>query len=113
LQHLRIAVLQFGAHCNCNLVHRFGGRVGAAAAAARSQYWLEYFLARVWDYLIIFCDVLSLGIDALLFVWLSSLGFSSGGILKSRLRCSEAGFDLWLRDEGIVNGKMSTPYSIF
>jgi hypothetical protein len=29
-----------------------------------------------------FCDALSLGIDALLFVWLSSLGFASGGILS-------------------------------
>ena len=28
----------------------------------------------------LFCDALSLGIDALLFVWLSSLGFASGGI---------------------------------
>jgi hypothetical protein len=29
-----------------------------------------------------FCDALSLEIDALLFVWLSSLGFASGGILS-------------------------------
>jgi hypothetical protein len=43
-----------------------------------------------------------LGRDALLFVWLSSLGFASGGILRSRLRCSEGGFGLWLGDEGIV-----------
>jgi hypothetical protein len=43
-----------------------------------------------------------LGRDALLFVWLSSLGFSSGGILRSRLRCSEGGFGLWLGDEDIV-----------
>ena len=111
MSHLRIAVLQFGVHCSCSLVRRFGGRAGATAAAAtRSQFWLEYLLARVWDYLIIFCDALSLGIDALLLVWLSSLGFASGGILKSRLRCSEGGFDMWLGDEGIVNGKMSTPY---
>jgi hypothetical protein len=34
--------------------------------------------------------------------WLSSLGFASGGILGSRLRCSEGGFGLWLGDEGIV-----------
>ena len=52
LQHLRIAVLQFGAHCSCSFVRRFGGRVGAAAVATSSQYWLEYLLARVWDYLI-------------------------------------------------------------
>jgi hypothetical protein len=94
-------------------VCRFGGRAGAVAAVARSQYWLEYLLARVWDYLISFCDVLSLGIDAVLFVWLSSLGFASGGILRSRLRCSKGGFGLWLGDEGIVNGKTSTPSSIF
>ena len=56
--------------------------VGAAAATASSEYWLEYLLARVWDYQINFCDALSLGIDALLFVWLSSLGFASGGILS-------------------------------
>jgi hypothetical protein len=49
----------------------------------------------------------------LLLVWLSSLGFTSGGISQSRLRCSEGGFGLWLGDEGIVNGKMSTPSSIF
>jgi hypothetical protein len=55
---------------------------GAAAAATSFQYWLGYLLARVWDYLISFCDALSLGIDVLLFVWLSSLGFSSGGILS-------------------------------
>jgi hypothetical protein len=94
-------------------VRRFGGRAGAAAAATSSQFWLEYLLARVWDYLISFCDALSLGIDALLLVWLSSLGFASGGILRSRLRCSEGGFGLWLGDEGIVNGKTSTPSSIF
>jgi hypothetical protein len=29
-----------------------------------------------------FCDALSLGNDALPFVWLSSLGFASGGILS-------------------------------
>jgi hypothetical protein len=46
--------------------------------------------------------VLSLGRDALLLVWLSILGFASGGILRSRLRCSEGGFGLWLGDEGIV-----------
>jgi hypothetical protein len=98
--------LQFGAQ-----VWR---RVAAAAAAAASyQYWLGYLLARVWDYLISFCVALSLGRDALLFVWLSSLGFASGGILRSRLRCSEGGFGLWLGDEGIVNGKTSTPSSIF
>jgi hypothetical protein len=39
------------------------------------------------------------------FVWISSLGFASRGILRSRLRCLEGGFDLWLGDEGIVNGK--------
>ena len=92
---------------------RFGGRAGAAVTAERSQFCLEYLLARVWDYLISFCDALSLGIDVLLFVWLSSLGFSFGGILRSRLRCLEGGFGLWLGDEGIVNGKMSTPSSIF
>jgi hypothetical protein len=86
---------------------------GAAAAAASFSIWLEYLLARVWDYLISFCDALSLGIDALLFVWLSILGFASEGILRSRLRCSEGGFGLWLGDEGIINGKMNTPYSIF
>jgi hypothetical protein len=48
------------------------------------------------------CDALSLGRDVLLFVWLSSLGFASRGILKSRLRCLEGGFGLWLGDEGIV-----------
>jgi hypothetical protein len=87
-------------------VHRFGGRDGAAATTTSSQFWLEYLLARVWDYLISFCD-------ALFFFWISSLGFASGGILRSRLRCSEGGFDLWLGDEGIFNGKMRTPYSIF
>ena len=70
-------------------------------------------MARVWDYLISFCDALSLGIDTLLLIWLSSLGFASEGILRSRLRCSEGGFGLWLGDEGIVNGKMNTPSSIF
>jgi hypothetical protein len=90
-------------------VRRFGGRAGAAAAAASSQYWLEYLLARVWNYLISFCDALSLGRDALLFVWLSSLGFASEGILRSRLRCSEGGFGLWLGDEGIVNGPKAHP----
>jgi hypothetical protein len=59
--------------------------------------WLGFGLS---DHL--FCDALSLGRDALLFVWLSSLGFASGGILRSRLRCSEGGFGLWLGDEGIV-----------
>jgi hypothetical protein len=89
-------------------------RVAATAAAATSyQYWLGYLLDRVWDYLIRFFVVLSLGRDVLLFVWLSSLGFASRGILKSRLRCSEGGFGLWLGDEGIVNGKMRTPSSIF
>ena len=63
-------------------MRRFGGRAGAAAAATSSQFWLEYLLARVWDYLIIFFDVLSLGIDVLLFVWLSSLGFASRVILS-------------------------------
>ena len=81
MQHLRIAVLQFGAHYSCSLVRRFGGRAGAATAVASSQFWLEYLLDRVWDYLISFCDALSLGIDALLFVWISSLGFASGMIL--------------------------------
>jgi hypothetical protein len=94
-------------------VPRFGGRAGAAAAATSSQFWLDYLLARVWDYLISFCDALSLGIDALLLVGLSRLGFASERILRSRLRCSEGGFGLWLGDKGIVNGKMSTPYSIF
>ena len=65
---------------------------GAAAATTSSQYWLGYLLARVWDYLISFCVALSLGRDVLLFVWLSSLGYASGGILRSRLRCSEGGF---------------------
>jgi hypothetical protein len=87
--------------------------VGAAAATTSFSIglnisWLGFGLSDQS-----FCDVLSLGIDALLFVWLSSLGFASGGILRSRLRCSEGGFGLWLGDEGIVNGKTSTPSSIF
>jgi hypothetical protein len=86
---------------------------GAVAATTSFSFWLGYLLARVWDYLISFCDALSLGIDALLLVWLSSLGLASGGILRSRLRCSEGGFGLWLGDEGIVIGKTSTPSSIF
>jgi hypothetical protein len=49
----------------------------------------------------------------LLLVLLSSLGFTSGGILGSRLRFLEGGFGLWLGDEGIVNGKTSIPSSIF
>ena len=39
--------------------------------------WLGFGL---FDHL--FCDVLSLGNDVLPFVWLSSLGFASGGILS-------------------------------
>jgi len=64
------------------LVRRFGGRAGAAVAATSSQFCLEYLFSRVWDYLISFCDAPSLGIYALHFVWLSSLGFASGGILS-------------------------------
>jgi hypothetical protein len=45
---------------------------------------LHSALARLtWEMLLHdFCDALSLGIDALLFVWLSSLGFASRGILS-------------------------------
>jgi hypothetical protein len=75
---------------------------GAAAAEASFSIWLEYLLARVWTISSAFCDALSLGRDALLLVWLSSIGFASGGILRSRLRCLDGGFDLWLGDEGIV-----------
>ena len=63
-------------------MRRFGGSAGATATTTSSQFLLEYLLARVWDYLISFCDVPSLGIDVILFVWLSSLSFSSGGILS-------------------------------
>jgi hypothetical protein len=48
LSHLRIAVMQFGTDCSCNLVCKFGGRAGAAATVTSSQFWLEYLLARVW-----------------------------------------------------------------
>jgi hypothetical protein len=51
----------------------------------QQQQVLSFGLNISWlgfGHLISFCDALSLGIDALLFVWLSSLGFASRGILS-------------------------------
>jgi hypothetical protein len=85
----------------------------ATAAAANSQCWLEYLLARVWDYLfsLLCCAILGERCAALCLAIYPKVCFRRNS--QSRLRCSEGGFGLWLGDEGIVNGKTSTPSSIF